>query len=75
MKRKFRGRVQKKKWNWWQLLLFRFFWFWCAFDPLIFPILFKVLKSKRDEIVEEEKESRNKGIEQSAETMCACDGV
>ena len=41
MTRKFHGRFSKKSsWNWWQLLLFRFFCFWCVVDWCICPILF-----------------------------------
>ena len=67
MKRKFDGRDPKKSgWNWWQLLLFRFFCFWCAFDLLLFPILFTVFSLRKERRSKRGKEPRSRRGEKSA---------
>ncbi|XP_078352051.1 uncharacterized protein LOC144636725 [Oculina patagonica] len=61
MKRKFRGRdPEKSGWNWWQLLLFRLFCFWCAFVFLIFPVLFTVFALRNEQRSSRGKERRRK---------------
>ncbi len=87
MKRKFRGHYpNNNRWNWWQLLLFRFFCLWCAFDWVIFPILYAVIsllekrskrrkerRSKPSEKIEEENEGRNE--EANEEGMSHVTGI
>ncbi len=79
MERKFHGREPEKSgWNWWQLLLYRFFCFWCALDLLFLPILFTVfsqLEKRREEKEENVNEEGSKeaipdeiGIVQPAHT-------
>ena len=70
MTRKFDGRYTKKSsWNWWQLLLFRFFCFWCVVDWCIFPILFGLysLLKKRTKQVKKRKSKEGKIVEEREE--------
>ncbi|KAL9952846.1 hypothetical protein ACROYT_G040159 [Oculina patagonica] len=87
MNRKFRGHYpDNNQWIWWQLVLFRFFCLWCAFDWVIFPILYAVIsllekrrkrekerRSKPSEIIEEENEDINE--EASEEGMSHVTGA
>lgn len=80
MTRKFHGRYKKSKWNWWQLLLFRLFYFWCAVDWCIFPILVTVSsllkkKSKRGEIAGEEDDDEDEGRNEETEKGLMFTGI
>ena len=66
MTRKFHGRYTKKSnWNWWQLLLFRFFCFWCTVDWCIFPMLLTLYSplKKRSKQVKKPTSKQGKIVE------------
>ncbi|KAL9952839.1 hypothetical protein ACROYT_G040152 [Oculina patagonica] len=73
MERKFHGREPEKSgWNWWQLLLYRFFCFWCALDLLFLPILFTVFSQLEKRREEKEENVNEEGSKEAIPDEIVC---